>query len=161
MMKRLCTLLAFVALGGSALGQAPTDARPQPGASVSMVILRSDQLLFRQHRVRGFYGVRRENEGPHVYKMSATVTNTGSRTIESVRLAFVFSDPATGEEWFRYQVHSKKRLGPGENRELTKAATAKTAVKGVLREEAAVKNAVITEIKYSDGSVWRPEKAAP
>lgn len=89
--------------------------------------------------------------------MSVTVTNTGSLPIESIRLAFVYSDPDTGEEWFRYKAHSKKRLLPGESRSIVKSVTATMAMGEMPRDERAAKSAVVTEIKYSDGSVWRPQ----
>jgi hypothetical protein len=85
--------------------------------------------------------------------MSVTVTNTGSLPIESLRLAFVLSDPETGEEWFRYKVRSRKRLPPGESRLIENAAT--PTLGNPPRDGLAAKSAVVTEVKYSDGSVWR------
>jgi hypothetical protein len=85
--------------------------------------------------------------------MSVTVTNTGRLPIESLRLTFVFSDPETGEEWFRYKVSSKKRLLPGESRLVEKSAT--STLGSPPRDSLAARRAVVTEVKYSDGSVWR------
>lgn len=58
-----------------------------------------------------------------------------------------------GKEWFRYKLHSRKKLLPGESRLLEKAAMA--TLGWPPRDELADKSVVITEIKYSDGPVWR------
>lgn len=147
-MRMLWLLLAVVALGGSASGQAPTDARSQPPVAVSAVTWGEHELAIRDRNNTG-----RPAPGFGLRAMSVTVTNTGSLPIESLRLAFVFSDPETGEEWFRYKVHSKKRLLPGESRLVEKAATA--TLGSPPRDGLAAKRAIITEVTYSDGSVWR------
>lgn len=149
-MKVSLLLLIFVALGCGTTGQAQTANSPQSPVAVSAVAWDDHELTKRDRNNFGYFsgGVR---------TMSVTVTNMASLPIESVRLAFVFSDPDTGEEWFRYKVHSKKKLLPGESRSIVKAALARLAVTGLPSDERAAKSAVVTEIKYSDGSGWRPE----
>ena len=85
--------------------------------------------------------------------MAVTLTNTGSAPVVSVRLAFVFSDPSSGEEWFRYKSRRKTRLMPGESLVVEKVATATFG--RPQRDQLAKKSVVVTEVKYADGSVWR------
>ena len=151
-MKRLWLLFAFVILAGGASGQDSKGVRPQPPLTVSEVKWDSNFVLPRTVSFNGAYGPNSLTTGILVRKTSVTVTNTGPRTIESIRLAFVFSDPSTGEEWFRFKTRSKKRLPPGESRSITKATLGSPPHAGV-----AAKRAVITEVKYSDGSVWRQQ----
>lgn len=147
-MKKLWLLFAVVALGSSASGQAPTEARSQPHVTVSAVTWGDHELTIRDRNNTG-----RPAPGYGVRAMSVTLTNTGPLPVASIRLAFVFSDPETGEEWFRYKVRSKKRLLPGESMLIEKAATA--TLGSPPRDGLAARRVVITEVIYSDGSVWR------
>ena len=164
-MKRLWILLAVAALQSSAWAQTGAVTRPQPPVTVSDVMWGGNYVTFRHNsKINGnpmslrnrrarLYGPTTRTGGIQMRTMSVTVTNSGSVPIESVRLAFVFADPETGEEWFRYKAHSKKRLLPGASVSIEKAATA--TLGWPPRDELADKSVVITEIKYSDGSVWR------
>jgi len=152
-MKRLWLLLTVVILGGSASGQAVTETQSQPPVTVSPVKWGSNFVEFRTRAVKGPYATRTFTAGVSVRTMSVTVANSGSLPIESIRLAFVFSDPDTGKEWFRYKVRSKKRLLPGESRSIETAAV--PTLGWPPRDQVADKSVVIMEIKYSDGSVWR------
>lgn len=156
-MKRLwLLLLAVVVLEGSVLGQAAAVPRAKtlPPVNVSAVTWESNFLLTGYYSVKGNYGTTTGGTlGFNIRTMSVTVTNTGSLPIESLRIAFVFSDPDTGEEWFRSRARSKKRLLPGESRLIEKVALPRLGYPP--RDRLAAKSAVITEIKYSDGSIWR------
>lgn len=92
-------------------------------------------------------------DGVRMRTMSVNLTNPSSQTIQFVRLAFVFSDPANGEEWFRYKIRSKKKILPGETQKVEIAAVA--ALGWPPRDNLAYKHVVVTEVGYSDGSVWR------
>ena len=164
-MKRLLLLLAFAIPQGGALAQTATSTRTQPPVTVSEVKWGGNYVVFRHSsRINGnptslsnrrtqLYGPTSRTEGAQIRTMSFTVTNSGFLPIESIRLAFVFSDPDTGKEWFRYKLHSRERLLAGESRLLEKAAMATLGLPP--RDELADKSVVITEIKYSDGWVWR------
>ena len=143
-MRRLWLPLAVAVLASSASGQAVTGTQSEPPVTVSPVKWGNTVVGSR---------FRTDYDGFNVRTMSVTVANSGSLPIESIRLAFVFSDPDTGKEWFRYKVRSKKRLLPGECRliETTAVPTLGTPP----RDLVAAKSVVIMEIKYSDGSVWR------
>lgn len=164
-MKNLSPLVAVVILQGGALAQTVTSTRTQPPVTVSevkwggnYVVLRHDSKVngnptSLSNRRTQLYGTTSRTEGARRRTMSVTIANTGFLPIESIQLAFVFSDPGKGKEWFRYKIHGGKKLLPGESRLLEKAATA--TLGWPPRDELADKSVVITEIKYSDGSVWR------
>lgn len=164
-MKKLLLLLAIVIPQGGALAQTATSTRTQPPVTVTEVKWGGNYVVFRHgSRINGnprslrnrrtqLYGPTSYTEGAQIRTMSVTITNSGSLPIESIRLAFVFSDPSTGKEWFRYKMQSRKRLLAGESRLLEKAAAA--TLGWPRRDELADKSVVVTEIKYSDGSVWR------
>ena len=84
---------------------------------------------------------------------SVTLTNDGPKTVKSVRMDFVFTDPATGAEVNRIRHRSKKRLRPGES-----ALTRKEVMgsKRHRRGDGMQVRAEVTEVVYEDGSVWRP-----
>jgi hypothetical protein len=83
---------------------------------------------------------------------SVAMTNEGAKTVKSVRLDFVFKDPATGAEVNRIHHRSKKRLRPGES------ASTRKEVMGSARHsrgDGMQVSAEVTEVVYEDGSVWR------
>jgi hypothetical protein len=84
---------------------------------------------------------------------SVALTNNGPKTVKSVRMDFVFTDPATGAEMNRIHHRSKKRLRPGES-----ALTRKEVMgsKRHRRGDGTEVSAEVTEVVYEDGSVWRP-----
>ena len=147
-MKMPCLLLAAVAFAGGASGQAPTATQTQTPVAVSEVEWGEHALIT---------SARNYSSSVHktLYMMTVTVTNTGTLPVESVRVAFVFADPDTGAELFRYKSRSKKSLLPGESRIIQKAVLARPGWYPTI-DELAAKSAVVTEVRYSDGSVWRP-----
>ena len=149
----LWLLLALLPLKAGASGQTAAGTRPRPPVTVSEVTWGSNIVGTTNYLVGNNDGDMTFADGFNVRTMSVTITNSGSRPVESVRLAFVFSDPEAGVEWFRYEARSRKRLLPGESLVVRKAATPTLGVPR--RDWIAAKSAVITEVKYSDGSVWR------
>ena len=145
-MKMLLLLLAVSLLQGSAQGQTPEGPRLEPPVLVFAVKWGDHPVMESARHFNSYVQ-------PILRLMSVTVTNAGTRPIESLRVAFVFSDPDTGEEWFRYKVRRKKRLLPGESVLIEKGATPTLGVPA--RDELASKSAVVTEVIYADGSVWR------
>ena len=164
-MRRLWLLLLMALVPCAAQAQTATGEGAQQPLSVSEVTWGSSQHVFRQRSVPTGYpsvkGARGDNhEGSRVVQdslrlrhMAVTLTNTGGVPVESVRLAFVFSDPSSGEEWFRYKSRRKTKLLPGESVTVEKVATATFGFPP--RDERAKKSVVVTEIKYADGSVWK------
>ena len=91
--------------------------------------------------------------GPKVFRhASVALTNDGAKTVKSVRLDFVFTDPATGAEVNRIHHRSRKRLRPGEN-----AVTQKEVMgsKRHARGDGMQLSVEVTEVVYEDGSSWR------
>ena len=91
--------------------------------------------------------------GPKVFRhASVALTNDGAKTVKSVRLDFVFTDPATGAEVNRIHHRSKKHLRPGES-----AVTRKEVMgsKRHARGDGMQLSVEVTEVVYEDGSVWR------
>ncbi len=149
MKKMFWPLLAVFALGGSASGQTSTTSPAQPSVTVYNVQWKEHPLVASDRNYRVVvHG--------NVNTLSVSVTNTGRLPVESVRVAFVFADPDTGEELFRYKSRSKKRLLPGESRVIEKAVLTRPGWWPTI-DDLAAKSAVVTEVKYSDGSVWRPQ----
>lgn len=83
---------------------------------------------------------------------SVALTNDGAKAVKSVRLDFVFTDPATGAEVNRIHHRSKKRLRPGQN-----AVTQKEVMgsKRHARGDGMQLSVEVTEVVYEDGSTWR------
>lgn len=91
--------------------------------------------------------------GPKVFRhASVALTNDGAKTVKSVRLDFVFTDPATGAEVNRIHHRSKKRLRPGENAVTQKEVMAS---KRHARGDGMQLSVEVTEVVYADGSIWR------
>jgi hypothetical protein len=165
-MRRL-RLLLLIALPCAAHAQTATTgvgARPSPIEAAEVLWSTSDYNL---NSARGFIGRRptvTDPRSPYVgtqvvpdtmrlRHMSVVLKNTSDAPVESVRLAFVFSDPSSGEEWFRYKARIKGRMLPGESVVVEKFATATFGFPP--RDMVAKKTAVVTEVKFADGSVWR------
>ena len=158
-MRRFWLLLLITLVPCAARAQtAPVTTAAGGGARQSPVSA-SEVLWSTSEHVRGYsvsnsgYGETAVKHALQLRHMSVTLTNTSDVPVESVRFAFVFSDPATGEEWFRYKSHIKGRLLPGECAVVEKVATASLGVPP--RDMRAKKSVVVTEIKYADGSVWK------
>ena len=84
---------------------------------------------------------------------SVTLTNGGAKTVESVRMDFVFKDPATGAEVNRIRHRSRKRLRPGETATTRKEVMASARHR---RGDGMALNVEVTEVVYADGTAWRP-----
>jgi len=83
---------------------------------------------------------------------SVALTNDGTKTVKSVRLDFVFTDPSTGAEVNRIRHRSKKTLRPGESVTTKKEVIASPRHR---RGDGMKVSAELTEVVYADGSVWR------
>ena len=83
---------------------------------------------------------------------SVALTNEGAKTVKSVRLDFVFTDPSTGAEVNRIRHRSKKTLRPGESVTTKKEVIASPRHR---RGDGMKVSAELTEVVYADGSVWR------
>ena len=167
-MRRLWLLLPLVLIPCAAHAQTATTAgspaRPSPIEASEVLWSTSDYNL---DSARGFIGRRAtvtDRRSPYLgtqvvpdtlrlRHMSVVLKNTGDAPIQSVRLAFVFSDPASGEEWFRYKSHIKGQILPGECAVVEKVSTATFGFPP--RDMLAKKTAVVTEVKFADGSVWK------
>src|SRR3712207_920381 len=97
-MKRVWLIFALAAFAGVASGQSPQpEVRQRPDVTVSEVAWRTDDVLPRTYSTTNSYGKTGMEDRISVRIMSVTVTNTGRVPVKSVRLAFVFKDPDTGE----------------------------------------------------------------
>ena len=79
------------------------------------------------------------------------VTNTGAVAVKSVRMEFVFTDPADGAEVLRVSHRSKKRLKPGDDYEYRKTVRRNARTR---RGDGARMSVELTEVVYADGTVW-------
>lgn len=96
----------------------------------------------------------RLNFGGAIWRMaSVAMTNTGARKIKSVRLKYVFTDPATGIEVLRIRHRSGKRLSPGQSYVYTKTLNSS---KRTRRGDEARMSVEVREAVYAGGSVWTP-----
>lgn len=86
-------------------------------------------------------------------QVSVVLTNKGAIAIKSVRFDFVFTDRVTGAEVLRIDAHSKKRIKPGRSHDFAKQMK---ATKKNRKADDAKLLVELKEIKYSDGSIWRP-----
>jgi hypothetical protein len=86
-------------------------------------------------------------------RASVALTNGGTKTVKSVSLDFVFTDPSTGAEVNRIRHRSKKTLRPGETDTTTKEVMGSARHR---RGDGMQVSAELTEVVYADGSVWRP-----
>lgn len=163
-MRRFWLLLMMTLVPCAAQAQTATAAtaataggvaRPSPIEASEVFWSTSDYFLGYGvvYDARAAGGRASSSYGLKLRHMAVTLTNTGSAPVVSVRLAFVFSDPESGEEWFRYKSRRKTRLMPGESLVVEKVATATFGRPA--RDELAKKSVVVTEVKYADGSVWR------
>ena len=84
---------------------------------------------------------------------SVALTNDGAKTVKSVRLDFVFTDPATGAEVNRIHHRSKKLLRLGQSVMTQKEVMSS---KRHARGDGMAVSVEVTEVVYEDGSTWRP-----
>ena|ERR1044071_9455058 len=84
---------------------------------------------------------------------SVALTNDGAKTVKSVRMDFVFTDPSTGAEVNRIHHRSRKTLRPGESATTTKEVMGSARHR---RGDGMQLSVELTEVVYADGSVWRP-----
>lgn len=162
-MRRLWLLLLLTAFPCAAHAQTAATATGAGGGTARPSPIEASEVLWSTSSFMLGYGVVYSSQAVGgrtavaqrlpLRFMSATLTNTGDVPVESVRFAYVFSDPSSGEEWFRYKSRVKMRLMPGDGVVVEKVATA--SLGSSPRDMFAKKSVVVTEVKYADGSVWR------
>jgi hypothetical protein len=101
---------------------------------------------------------------PVKYVAIAELRNRSAKTIKSLDVDFVFTDPATGVEYLRYRVHSERSIGRGkkvEVRRFVRDAKKENGYTPALPDEAILSRIGNTtprlefaRIEYADGSVW-------
>lgn len=88
------------------------------------------------------------------------IRNEGQKTIRAINYDFLFVDPATGKEFFRYNLKNKTRIAPGETKVLKdvvsddRSERFRPAGDPVLGTRTDYK-VIIREVEFSDGSRWR------
>ncbi len=113
----------------------------------------------------------------------AKLRNTGSKTIKSMDLDFVFTDIATKQEFLRYRMHSDRQIKPGAEKDVSErvrdATFAGNNYSPIQPSQAILSRAVlawpvnapivdnggrrptdllsleVVRVVYSDGSVWQ------
>ncbi|MFY9621151.1 MAG: hypothetical protein WAM70_05975 [Pyrinomonadaceae bacterium] len=86
------------------------------------------------------------------WRASVKVTNESPNKIKSIRMAFVFTDTASGVEDLRIDRRSQKHLKFGKSYVYQKTVKNSRDVRGA--KDARLK-LEITEVVYEDGTVWR------
>ena len=108
----------------------------------------------------------RWNSRKYKYIALAELRNRGAKTIKAIDIDFVFIDAATGQEFLRYRVHSDRKIGPGQKREIRQLvrdvkkennnySPAMPPQNLISRAEFSELKLLVTRIEYVDGSVWR------
>ncbi len=93
------------------------------------------------------------------YKFSASLRNTGSRTITSIHWAYVFY-PKDGQRPLAYFFSTKINIAPGKEKTLTEQVSAETP-KDYLKKPTAYSRErfddrfIVLRLNYSDGSSWK------
>lgn len=95
------------------------------------------------------------------YQYKASVKNSGVKIIRAVSWEYIFTDPGSGDELARHRFHTRKKIRPGQVKELaefelsspTKVVSAAGLEKSVA--EPFSERVVITRVEYSDGTVWQ------
>ena len=109
---------------------------------------------FLSYRSRGGGGGSSLTWGDALWRRATVrMTNSGPRTVKRVRMEFVFNDPSTGEELLRIRHASIKRLRPGKSFLHQKTVKASQSTR---RGDGATIRVELTEVRYADGTVWRP-----
>jgi hypothetical protein len=101
---------------------------------------------------------------PAKYVAWVELRNRNRQAIKSIDMDFVFNDPATGVEFLRYHVHSKRRIGSGkrvEIRHFVRDVKKESGYTPSLPDEATLRRTYglqarleFARIEYADGSVW-------
>ena len=86
-------------------------------------------------------------------RATVRMTNNGARSVKRVEMEFVFNDTSTGEELLRIRHASIKRLRPGKSFLHQKTVKASQSTR---RGDGATLRVELTEVRYADGTVWRP-----
>lgn len=86
------------------------------------------------------------------WRASVRITNDSPNKIKSIRLAFVFTDTASGREVFRINHRTKKRLKFGKSYVYAKTVKNSRVVSGAKGAQLKLE---INEVVYGDGTVWR------
>ena len=90
-----------------------------------------------------------------------TVKNAGKKTLRAVEWEYIFTDAEGQKEEARQTFVSRKKIKPGESKELLHVSTSPPSMtinamaQGEGSHNQSVERVVITRIEYSDGSVWK------
>jgi len=94
------------------------------------------------------------------YKFTASIKNTGTKTIVAVQWAYFFDPKAPGES-VCYLLTTKTSIAPGKEKTLTDKVPSKVNPKGGVKEPTAYnrtlfnERVVILHLDYADGSSWQ------
>ena len=94
------------------------------------------------------------------FQYRVVVRNGGRKTVRSIEWEYIFLHPETGKEAMRHPFVSRKKIKPGENKELLHFSTAPPTMvirvdgDGMKPEPTWIERVRITRIEYSDGSLW-------
>jgi hypothetical protein len=97
----------------------------------------------------------------HQYIYTATVRNTGTKTIKAIAWSYVFLDPVDQKEISSRSFISKKEIPPGKDKKLTiptSVPPTKVVAAGAKDkdgERRLTERVLIVGIQYSDGTSWQ------
>jgi hypothetical protein len=92
------------------------------------------------------------------FQYRVTIKNSGRKTIRVIEWEYVFLQPETEKVEMRHPFMSRKKIEPGETKELLQFSTAPpTPVirSGGEATPSFVERVIITRIEYGDGSLWQ------
>ena len=95
------------------------------------------------------------------YKFSASIRNTGSKTIVGVRWAYFFDPKDAAREGFAYLFTSKTNIPPGKEKTLNDSLGSKTGPKASTKLPSKHNQALFNErvailrLDYADGTSWQ------
>ena len=93
------------------------------------------------------------------YQYKLEVKNTSQKQVTELQWDYVFADPRTRLEQFRYHFASRTKIKPGKSAKITIYSTATpylivNAAKAQAQEHEKI---VLRRIMYADGSVWNAQ----
>lgn len=100
-------------------------------------------------------------QGTASFHYRVTVKNAGKKTLRAVEWEYIFTDTEGQKEEARQTFVSRKKIKPGESKELLHTSTSPPSLtinamaQGEGSHNQPVERVVITRIEYSDGSVWK------
>lgn len=95
------------------------------------------------------------------YQYKASVKNSGVKVIRAVSWQYIFTDPGSGEKLASHRFHTRKKISPGQVKELAEfdiAPPSKVVSAAGLEKSVAepfAERVVITRVEYGDGTVWQ------